>query len=280
MKLTLLGTGNALVTKCYNTCFVLQDGGKGMLVDGGGGNGVLRQLEDAGIDWRNLKDIFVTHSHVDHILGIVWIIRVICQEMNKGKYEGGVNIYGHDEVIRLLRQMSQELLIKKQNRFIDDRVKLIVVEDKDVHTLLDRKVTFFDIHSTKTKQFGFMMELKNGERFTCCGDEPYNETETEYVKGSTWLLHEAFCLYSQADVFRPYEKHHSTVREASQLAQEMGVKNLVLYHTEDQNISKRKELYSEEAKQFYTGNVFVPDDLDEIDVPEKVNNCSMEKKGR
>ena len=25
MKLTMLGTGNALVTECYNTCFVLSD---------------------------------------------------------------------------------------------------------------------------------------------------------------------------------------------------------------------------------------------------------------
>ncbi len=25
MKLTMLGTGNALVTECYNTCFVIKD---------------------------------------------------------------------------------------------------------------------------------------------------------------------------------------------------------------------------------------------------------------
>ena len=25
MKLTMLGTGNAVVTECYNTCFVLED---------------------------------------------------------------------------------------------------------------------------------------------------------------------------------------------------------------------------------------------------------------
>ena len=28
MKLTMLGTGNALVTECYNTCFVVQNGKK------------------------------------------------------------------------------------------------------------------------------------------------------------------------------------------------------------------------------------------------------------
>ena len=36
MNITMLGTGNAMVTECYNTCFVLEDGDKHLLVDGGG----------------------------------------------------------------------------------------------------------------------------------------------------------------------------------------------------------------------------------------------------
>ena len=44
MKLTMLGTGNALVTECYNTCFVVQNGKKHLLVDGGGGNTLLAQM--------------------------------------------------------------------------------------------------------------------------------------------------------------------------------------------------------------------------------------------
>ena len=36
--ITMLGTGNALATRCYNTCFTLH-GEKGvLLVDAGGGN--------------------------------------------------------------------------------------------------------------------------------------------------------------------------------------------------------------------------------------------------
>ena len=47
MKITMLGTGNALVTECYNTCFVLEDEGKYFMIDGGGGNEVLKQLKRA-----------------------------------------------------------------------------------------------------------------------------------------------------------------------------------------------------------------------------------------
>ena len=82
------------------------------------------------------------------------------------------------------------------------------------------------------------------------------------MEGSTWLLHEAFCLYSQADLFSPYEKHHSTVKDACELAEQLKVKNLLLYHTEDKNIKNRKELYLAEGKKYYHGNLYVPNDLE------------------
>ena len=45
-KLIVLGTGNASVTKCYNTCSIIQDEkGKYFMIDAGGGNGILTQLE-------------------------------------------------------------------------------------------------------------------------------------------------------------------------------------------------------------------------------------------
>ena len=88
MNITMLGTGNAMVTECYNTCFVLEDGDKHLLVDGGGGNTLLRQLKQAGFDWKDMREIFVTHKHVDHIMGVVWMIRMICQNMKQGQYDG------------------------------------------------------------------------------------------------------------------------------------------------------------------------------------------------
>ena len=46
-KIHVLGTGNAMVTQCYNTCYVLEADGQYLLVDCGGGNGILRQLAAA-----------------------------------------------------------------------------------------------------------------------------------------------------------------------------------------------------------------------------------------
>ena len=108
--------------------------------------------------------------------------------------------------------------------------------------------------------------LGSGEKLTCCGDEPYNECEKQYAEHSTWLLHEAFCLHGQAEIFHPYEKHHSTVKDAAELAESLGVKNLLLYHTEDKNIARRKELYTAEGRQYFHGNLFVPEDLEVIEL--------------
>ena len=266
MKLTMLGTGNAIVTECYNTWFVMQEEDQYVRVDGGGGSTLRRQLKYAGIDWKNIRNIFVTHKHLDHITGILWMIRMICQNMNRGEYEGEATIYAHDEVIALLKDMAGKLLQKKETVFIDDRLHLQVVEDGESIKILDKKVTFFDIQSTKAKQFGFCMELGKGEKLTCCGDEPYNVCEKQYAENSTWLLHEAFCLDSQAEIFHPYEKHHSTVKDACKLAAELNVKNLLLYHTEDKNILRRKELYMKEGREYFNGNLLIPDDLESVEI--------------
>lgn len=266
MKLTILGTGNALVTECYNTCFALSEGNLHLLVDAGGGNTILKQLKTAGIPITEIHDIFVTHKHIDHVMGIVWMIRAICQNMNQGKYQDTCRIYAHDELIPLIRNMASTLLQAKEVKHIDDDLLFVTLNDGDVHEIINHTVTFFDILSTKAKQFGFTMELDGGQKLTCCGDEPYQEHEYPYAVGSTWLMHEAFCLYSQAEQFRPYEKHHSTVMDACKLAETLGVKNLILYHTEDKNIANRKALYSEEGKQYYTGNLYIPDDLETFEL--------------
>ena len=152
MELTMLGTGNALVTECYNTCFVLQEDQKYFMVDGGGGSTILHQLKHAGINWKDIKTIFVTHKHIDHITGIIWMMRMICQHMRQGEYEGEATVYAHEELIELLKNLAVKLLQKKDVAFIGKRLHLIPVADDESVSILSKKVTFFDIQSTKAKQ--------------------------------------------------------------------------------------------------------------------------------
>ena len=116
MKLTMLGTGNAMVTECYNTCFVIQDGDKHLLVDGGGGNTLLRQLKQAGYNWQDMREIFVTHKHVDHLMGIIWMIRMICQYMKQGQYQGEAFNAAQSFLNQLLQGPSCTVSCQKQYR--------------------------------------------------------------------------------------------------------------------------------------------------------------------
>jgi ribonuclease Z len=54
------------------------------------------------------------------------------------------------------------------------------------------------------------------------------------------------------------------VLDAARLAEELHVKNLILYHTEDRTLDTRRERYTMEAETAFSGQVFVPDDLERI----------------
>ena len=260
-RITMLGTGNAMCVNCYNTCFYLRSPKGGMLVDGGGGNGILQQLIKAKIPFEHIRHMFVTHSHTDHIMGAIWMMRKISPMIFKGKHKGPFTIYCNDEVKQALYTMGQLMIPDKIFNSIGQTIILREVRDGDELEIDDMKVTFFDIGSTRFKQFGFSAELPDGQRLVCLGDEPYSVQSEPYARGCDWLMCEAFCLYKDRFAFNPYEKNHSTALDAGMLAQELNVKNLVLYHTEDTHLDTRAATYAAEAAQYFKGNILVPADL-------------------
>lgn len=296
LTLTMLGTGHATVTKCYNTCFLLHNNEEYFLIDAGGGNRILGILEEQGIELNKIHDLFVTHAHSDHILGAVWIIRKIGQLMRQGEYEGELRVYAHEQVVEGLQTICGIVLMKKVTKLFGDRIKFIVLQDGNTHRILNKDITFHDIKAKKLLQFGFRIKK---EGFIFCGDEPLSEELYEYARGAKWMIHEAFCLETECEKFKPHEKKHSTVKDACVLAEKLGVQNLVLVHTEDSHIRmrecsnaleyrkeefdwngkwddkedmkekcecSRKALYIQEGKQFFSGNLLVPYDGECIDL--------------
>ena len=266
-ELIVLGTGHAVVTKCYNTCFAIKnEEGDYFLVDTGGGSGILVQLEKAGIKIPEIHHVFLTHGQTDHLTGLIWLVRLIAAMMNGGKYQGNFHIYGHDMLMKQAEDLMRVMFQDAECRHIGKRILFIPVEDGEEKEILGHNFCFFDIQSTKLKQFGFKATLQSGTTVTCCGDEPFNEYCRPHAQGSDWLLHEAFCLYDQRDIFKPYEKHHSTAKDACELAADLGVKNVVLWHTEDKNIKRRKSLYKKEGRKYFKGGIYVPYDLERIEL--------------
>lgn len=268
-QITMLGTGNATVSQIYNTCFLLKTPSTLMLVDAGGGNGILAQLKKVNVQISDIHHLFVTHAHTDHVLGVIWVIRMVAQ--CKG-YEGLLHVYGNDKVMKVIKTIIDMILAKKQLAKVAERVVFHQLEDGDSFEVGDMKLECFDIQSTKEKQFGFRAELPSSDEsgkplvLACLGDEPYNEQNRRYIVGADWMMCEAFCLYADRDTFKPYEKCHSTALDAGKLAEELGVKNLVLYHTEEKTLANRKENYTRESAENFKGRIFVPDDLEVIEL--------------
>ena len=266
-KIIVLGTGTASVVENFNTCFVLEDNnGEYLLVDTGGGNGILRQFKRANIDLSKIHNIFISHKHIDHLYGMLWIYRFVDISMQKGTYDGDLNIYCHDEVAKILRDQVHTLLRKSQQQFIDKRIFINVVNDHEKVKVLNYDLEFLDIISKSDKQYGFKTTLNNGKTLAFLGDEPLDKKLFNDVKNIDYLLHESFCLETESEKYKPKEKNHDTVKSASIKAQTIGAKNLVLWHTQENLGENRKEKYIEEAKENISGNVYVPNDLDIIEL--------------
>ena len=54
------------------------------------------------------------------------------------------------------------------------------------------------------------------------------------------------------------------MKDACESAERLGIKNLLLYHTEDKNLANRKALYGQEGAQSYHGELWIPDDLETL----------------
>ena len=260
----ILGTGTATVSKYVNTACAFDDGDSLFLVDGTGGADILRSFDIMNLEWARLHHAFLSHEHTDHFLGMIWVVRNIGEEIILDRYDGDFYLYGHRELMDKVRQVCNMLLKPQGRELIDQRIFLVPVEDMQEEKIWNCDFAFFDIGSTKARQFGFHMTWPDGTRVLFPGDEPLSEKGESFCDNVDWLLSEAFCLYRDKDIFNPYQYHHMTVKESAVIAQNHNAKNLVLWHTEDATFGHRKELYTAEASHYYAGRIWVTNDWETI----------------
>ena len=266
-KMYVLGTGQAVCLHYHNTCFALTDGDQYFLVDGGGGSDIIRCFTRMEIPWQKMHYAYLSHEHTDHLIGMVWVVRYVAELINWHRYEGDFTVYVNAVTAEKLLTICKLLLKKAQRDLIGPRIHIELIEDGQTVNILGDDFTFFDIHSRKAVQFGFRMDAKEGYHLVFLGDEPFSEETVQYMEPCDWMLTESFCLYSEAEHYNPYELFHSTVKEACECAERFHAKNLIIWHTEDEStFGFRKEAYTKEARQFFSGNVYVPDDFEIIDL--------------
>lgn len=263
-KLIMLGTGCGDVEKFYNTCFVIQNKNGNFLIDTGGSIEIVKRLKKANIALKDINHIFISHSHTDHILGLIWMFKKIYGVL---KSEEKINIYCNDVVYKSIIEVSKHVLSEKLTKKVFSIIDFHILNSEDKVEINGIEYTFFDINARGTKQFGFECIIQ-GKRLVFLGDETLNTNLYERVRNTDYVMHEAFCLDSEENIFHAYEKNHSTVKSACEVMNSLDVKNLILYHTEESHGNERKKLYTQEAEQVFKGNIFVPDELEIIEIGE------------
>lgn len=264
-KLIMLGTGNGGTLNLYNTCFVIQNDNGNFLVDTGGSIEIIGRLKQFNIDIKEIKHIFISHSHTDHILGLIWMFKKLGRIAINGEIKTKINIYCNDVVYESIMQVSKYVLPEKIVAGILNVLDFHILNNEDEIEINGINYTFFDINAKGTKQFGFECII-NEKKLIFLGDETLKPNLYERIKYADYVMHEAFCLDSEENIFHAYEKNHSTAKSASKVMDELEVKNLILYHTEDSHGNERKKLYTQEGKENFKGNVYVPNDLEIIEL--------------
>lgn len=264
MKIIMLGTGNGGTLDLYNTCFCIQNENSNFLVDTRGSIEIIKRLNQSNIDYKSIRHIFISHSHTDHILGLFWLFKKISRNVMHGDIKEKINIYCNNVVLEAIKEVSKFILPSKLMNAIYSIVDFKVLNNGDKYNINGIDYTFFDIQAKGTKQFGFECNI-NEKKLIFLGDETLNSNLYDRVRNADYVMHEAFCLDSEENIFHAYEKNHSTAKSASIVMNDLEVKNLILYHTEESH-NNRKELYTKEGKENFSGNIYVPDDLEIIEL--------------
>lgn len=259
-RLYVFGTGHAMVTRLYNSCFGLEENGAFFFLDAGGGNGILQAVAAMEVSPAQVRHLFITHTHTDHILGGIWVVRAVGHAILEGGYTGSFTIWGHRELIDAFRQICGAVLAPNILALLDARILLRPVEDGECCPTQLGEVTFFDTGCTQVRQFGCVIRGGDGIRLGYLGDEPIHPRTAQYISGCDWLLADALCLEAERHLHHPERSFHSSVAETCRMAQTLRVKHLVLCHTEESHGPLRRERYLREGRAYFSGSLFVPDD--------------------
>lgn len=255
-KIFVLGTGAAFVNKLYNSCFVINNEEGNLLVDTGGSVEIINRLKHFDID--SVNNIFITHTHTDHILGLFWLLRRV---RNK------INIYCHDLAYDAINNIINYLYSESILKRIKDNINLVKLNNLEKKVINGLEYEFFDTYSRGIKQFGFRTVIDN-KKLAFFGDEPISPTYYQETFGYDYVIHEVLCQTEDEERINPDKLFHSSTRMVGTIMEKLKVKNIILIHTNEDDLENKKASYKEDLKKYYSGNIYVPFDYDVIKIGE------------
>ncbi|MBC8505388.1 MAG: MBL fold metallo-hydrolase [Anaerolineales bacterium] len=247
-EVIILGTANAVSDEKHeNTHFAISSEKRFLMVDCVG-NPLVR-LKQAGLDYRNLTDLFLTHFHPDHVSAVPLLLMNLWL-MGHSRL---INIYGLHPTLDKMETLMDAFGWQNWPNFFPVAF----------HRLPSEKMTLaledseFRIYTSPVKHLipaiGLRVEVLNSGKILAysCDTAPCKEVE-ELAAGADVLIHEA-----TGD-----SPGHSPAIKAGEVAQKAGAKNLYLIHYDTRNGDPRNLV--DEARKSFPGEITLAEDFMKI----------------
>jgi ribonuclease Z len=297
LDLVFLGTSGSVPTARRGLAgTLLRRGGERILFDCG--EGTQRQLLRSAVGLVELPEVFVTHFHADHYLGLPGMLKTFAL---RGR-ELPLTVYGPpglDDLFGALRRIFGKLtyplelvelrpgdaldrgdyrlvvfkvahgvgangyaLVEtpRPGRFDVEAAQSLGVPEGPLFGLLQRGETVALANGTTVAPDQVLGPPRPGRKIVLAGDTAPARSVLEIAREADVLLHEA--TFAATERERAAETAHSTAADAAELARAAGVRMLVLTHLSNRYFGPE---IAREAREIFPETV-VPRDFDIIDV--------------
>jgi len=247
LRLLFVGSGGSAVSAKRACPSILLD--ESTLIDMGPGS--LRNLRISGIETSQIRRIFISHLHADHISDLIpflWAIQIDGRQEELVMYGPP----GFKETFQVLREYTRT----PANFFTFP----VTVHELEFGGKVGSISTCATIHSIPT--LAFRVDSDSGSSFCYSADTTYCAQVAKLARAADLFVHEATFLEDQADIAKL--TRHSTASVAGQVGREASAKQLVLFHVPPPNDHREGEL-REQASKAFGNEVTVANDMDHFE---------------
>lgn len=302
LRVTFLGTGGAVPTTRRNTAslFVNREG-DGLLFDVG--EGTQRQMMRFGTGF-DVDAVFLTHTHGDHVLGLPGLVQTwgfndrsapltvytpsgtVSQvrdllealdtdppfDLTVRGVSPGDTVFARDDYrVEAIPAEHRTTAVgyalreaERKGRFDRERAEELGVPPGPKFSQLHEGEPVELEDGTTVEPDEVVGPPRPGRTIVYTGDTRPNEQVVEAAEEADLLVHDA--TFTESERERATETGHATAREAGDIASRAGVSRLALVHISSRYAGDATPL-AVEAAEVFDGELFVPEDGDELSVP-------------
>ncbi len=278
MRVTLLGTGGpAPVMERFGPGILVEAGGEVLLFDAG--RGVLQRLMQLQPPLREVRHVFLTHLHSDHVVGLpdLWLTGWL-----NGRPRKPLRVWGPSGTTDMMVNLDRAFQFDIRIRLYDDRIPpqgvVVLAEDIGEGVIYENngvKVTAIEVdHAPVEPAFGYRIDFA-GRSVVLSGDTRFSEHLITCAAGADVVVHEVIV----ADLLRKHYKgnpevmervidHHTTPEQAGTLFARVQPRLAVFTH-----IIPVTAAYAEivaPTRKTYNGPLEVGEDLMVINIGDEV----------